>query len=411
MDGRRGRGAEWGTMENELWGDCHVHSRWSDGLLPAGELTPFYEAFGYDFRIQSDHLVVAVPAGAPGGKWLHVTDWNAYADECAKASTGRHLCIPGAELGWETEDAGPGAEGWFDTKLYPAAGKPVPPESFFAGMTWAGALKALRAAGHRLIVAHADQGAPLDRLDGSEIDGIETRSDIEETRPLIGRKSLMHWDRMLSRGHRVSLSGGSDAHQPDEWAGSGLRTVVIGARREPGAILDAVAAGRAYLSSTWHPDCYAALGFPSHAGTVSSLPTRFLPWWDFPEPGRARELVDEGFRAALRSGRCCREDYPVLESFTVNGAGMGGETRAGPAEVAARWRMHLPVRVVRLVAGGRAVWEMPADHPDRGKAAGGLDVKADLAGARYVRVEIEAADPADGGKTECLLANSVYLSS
>lgn len=395
----RGRGAR-------LWGDCHCHSTVSDGMTDIPAMTPYYEAYGYDFRIQTDHVIIAVPDGKPDGKWMHSSDWESYREECARASTKAHLCIPGAELGWDVDKARCAAEGWCDIKLYPKAGASVPPESFFREMTFTGALKALRTAGHRVVIAHADQGAQLGILTGGEVDGLEVRWDIEETRPLLDRDSLRHWDRMLSAGHRVSLSAGSDSHQPDEWAGSGLRTVVTAPGREPVAIVDAVVAGRSYLSGTWHPDCYGGLGFAAHPNAVAGGVTRFTPWWEFPEGGARGKILEDGFRAALARGRCRREDYPVLESFTVNGAASGEEARAGKAEVSASWITHLPVTVVRLVADGRPVYELPASHAVRGKLRGGFTEQLDLTGVKYVRLEIEAAGP-EG--REYLLANPVYL--
>jgi hypothetical protein len=408
------RGPKGRTDRSPLWGDCHVHSRYSDGMLRIPDMAGYYEAFGVDFRIQTDHLIVAVPEGKPAGDWMHSGDWARYAKDCADGSTARHLCIPGAEIGWAGDEKWLAAGGWYHTKLYPQAGKPAPAESFFKGMTYSGALKALRRQGFKVVVAHADQRAPLDRLTGDEVDGLELRWDIEETRPLIGRSSIAHWDRMLAAGHRVSLSSGSDAHQPDEWAGSGLRTVVLDTPREPDAIVDAVVTGRSYLSGTWHPDCYADLGFPEHANAVAGGTTHFTPWWDFgsvPSLAKANpaDLIANGFRAALEWGRCRREDYPVLEEFSVAGAGSGRETRAGRKEVVASWRTQLPVRLVRLIAGGRPVYEMPTTHGAYGKTRGELRETLDLRGERYVRLEIEAFAPADSSRRECLMANPVYL--
>jgi len=394
-----------------LWGDCHVHSKWSDGLYDIPAQVRHYTEFGCDFRIQTDHLLVKVPEGVPAGAWLHAGDWGKYREECRQASTEKHLVIPGAELGWEVDDSRAASEGWSHVKLYPVMGNLPPPESFFAGLSFAGALVKLKEAGYRVVIAHIDQGVPLDKLTGSEIDGLEVRADIEETRPLPGRPSLAHWDRMLTAGHRVSLSSGSDAHQPDEWAGSGLRTVVLGTPREPDAILDSVAAGRSYLSGTWHPDCYAALGCPSHPNAVAGGLTRFAPWWDFVKvpalkERRPADAVEEGFRMALKKGRCRRGDFPVLEEFTVNGAASGGEVPAGRMDIRITWETHLPVTTLRLVADGRPVYQAPVPLPGRSESEFSLD----LTGRRYVRLEIEAVDPAVPGKRECLVANPVFLS-
>lgn len=388
-----------------LWGDCHTHSTWSDGLMGVAEQTPFFEAFGDDFRFQSDHLIVGVPAGAAAGKWLHAADWARYAAQCREATTAAHLCVAGVEFGWETDAARRRAEGWFDTKYYPRGGGAPPDESFFAGRTWIGSLRALREAG-RVVVAHVDQGAPLGLLAGDEIDGLEIRWDIEETRPVFGRPSLAAWDRMLAAGHRVGLSSGSDGHQPDQWAGSALRTVVRVETRDPGAIADAVAAGRSYLAGTWHPDCYGALGCPEHPNVVAGGPTRFTPWWDFKDvpalAGRSPAgVVRAALPAVLDVGRCRRADYPELLEFTVDGAESGDRaTAARRVRVTAGWRTHVPVKEARLIADGAVV------HAAVGDA---LDVVLDLRGRRSLRLEVEAEDPADPARREALLANPVYL--
>jgi len=352
----------------QLWGDCHTHSSWSDGLFSVEELGRFYESFGQDFRIQTDHLIVAVPDGLPAGKWLHAAQWPDYRSACGRASAGEHICVPGAEVGWEVgSTAAPGE--WFHTKLLPAAGEPFADESFFAGLSYVEVLAKAKAAGCRPVVAHIDQGAPLERLSGAEVCGLEVRYDIEETRPLLARPSLKQWDRMLAAGHRVSISSGSDAHQPDLWAGSGLRTVVLDTPREAEAIAAAVAAGRSYLSGTWHPDCYAAAGWPAHPNRLTGGITHFSPWWEFKQykelQGRSpRALVVEIFEAALRNGRCRRDDYPVLAAFSVCGAGSGQQASAGArCEVHAVWHTHVPACLARIIADGAPVQQLTAGHP------------------------------------------------
>jgi len=397
----------------QLWGDCHTHSMYSDGLFSVEEMTPFFEAFGNDFRIQTDHLLVAVPAGRPAGEWLHAARWSEdYCAACLAATTSRHVCVPGAELGWAPA---PAAGTWFHTKIQPPQRQGFPDVSFFGGLEYTAMLAKTKDAGCRPIIAHIDQGAPLAQLSGAEICGLEVRGDIEETRPLLGRPSLKHWDRMLAAGHRVSLSSGSDAHQPDLWAGSGLRTVLLDAPRDAEAIAAAVAAGRSYLSGTWHADCYAAAGWPETTNTVAGGPTHFLPWWEFKRypllAGRpAREVVIEMSEAALRDGRCRRDDYPVLLDFTVDGACSGGEVAArAKSAVHASWRTHVPLHVARVVVDGAVGFEVPPSHPAFGKTEGELHVTLDLRGRHYARLELEALAPGDPQQRETLMANPVYV--
>ncbi|MEK7765403.1 MAG: hypothetical protein AAB368_04115, partial [bacterium] len=73
--------------------------------MGVAEQTPYFEAFGDDFRFQTDHLIAMVPNGRKTGTWLHADDWPRYVADCRAAGTARHLCVPGVELGWETDDA------------------------------------------------------------------------------------------------------------------------------------------------------------------------------------------------------------------------------------------------------------------------------------------------------------------
>ncbi|MBI3831537.1 MAG: hypothetical protein HY291_18600 [Planctomycetes bacterium] len=399
----------------QLWGDCHTHSHYSDGLMGIAEQTPYYRSFGDDFRFQTDHFIIAVPDGKPATKWLHASDWERYAADCRAATTREHLCIPAVELGWQAPAELKKKEGWFDTKLYPPAGQDVPGESFYAAKSYVDAVRAAKAAGFRMVIAHIDQGAPLERFSGAEIDGLEVRSDIEELRPFFTRATLKHWDRMLTTGHRVSLSSGSDGHQPDLWAGSAFRTVVLDTPFEAAAITDAVIAGRSYLSSTWHPDSFAALGWPARPNPVDggASMSHMVPWWEFKQipllQGRdPRAVVEESYRKAMEIGRVRREDYPVLEDFRVAGAICGGCVKAGAkVPIRAAWKTHVPPRFVRLVADGQSLLEMPTSHPAFGKLEGVWETEADLRGKRYVRLELEAAGEAS--QVEVLAGNPVYV--
>ncbi|MCZ7646750.1 MAG: hypothetical protein M5U26_15925 [Planctomycetota bacterium] len=401
---------------SQLWGDCHTHSNYSDGLFEVPEQTPHYTSFGNDFRLQTDHHIIAIPEGRPASKWLHASDWPRYTADCAAATTPRHLCIPGVELGYQMDRERLKREGWFHTKLHPPAGAPIPDESFYANKSYVEAIAACKHAGYRMIVAHIDQGAPLERFSGAELHGLEVRFDIEDQRPLFERPNLKHWDRMLTAGHRIGFSSGSDGHQPDLWAGSALRTVVLDAAHEPEAILDAVVAGRSYLSGTWHPDCYKALGWPGRPNPVDegASITHMIPWWEFKQhtllkDRDPREIVAEVYEAALKDGRCRREDYPVLEAFEVGGRSCGGTVDGAEHRVEIAWRAHVPLKSLRLVADGRTVYELPRGEVPLGETAGRFEARVDLRGRKYVRLELLAQDPGDAAKSEYLLGNPVYV--
>jgi len=215
--------------------------------------------------------------------------------------------------------------------------------------------------------------------------------------------------------HRVSLSSGSDSHQPDQWAGSGLRTVVVDTPREPGPIRDSALAGRSYLSRTWHPDCFQAAGWPTRENPIVGGKTHFIPWWEFKEHSelrdrKPRELITEVFERSLEQGRCRKEDYPVLLTFTVQGAGSGEETgEFRRAEIEIRWVTHVPVTGLRLIADAEALFAMSPSHPQFGRTEGHLTTAIDLRKKHYVRLEVDAADPHDPSKQESLLANPVYV--
>ncbi|GMV82605.1 MAG: hypothetical protein AMXMBFR7_37890 [Planctomycetota bacterium] len=400
-----------------LWGDAHTHSHYSDGLYAIPEQTPHYESFGLDWRFQTDHHLIRVPEGKAAGKWLQSADWERYAADCRAASNARHLCIPAVELGWIVAKERNASEGWFHTKLHPPSGAPIPDESFYAGRDYVNTIRACKEAGYRTIVAHIDQGAPLERFDGSEIDGLEVRLDIEERRPFFARPNLKHWDRMLSAGRRISLSSGSDAHQPDLWAGSGLRTVVLDTPFEADAIVDAVVAGRAYLSGTWHADAYAELGWPARPNPVDNGAsiTHMVPWWEFKQypllSGREpKAVVEEVYARALQSGRVRREDHPVLDAFRVGTATCGGTAAAQQHEALIAFHTHVPLKALRLIADGATVFDLPPGQAPLGATEGRLSVPVDLRGKRYVRLELEAQDPAAPECVEILAGNPVYLS-
>jgi len=120
-------------------------------------------------------------------------------------------------------------------------------------------------------------------------------------------------------------------------------------------------------------------------------------------PGREADFVRRGFELALARGRCRREDYPELVEYRVGEASCGGEVApAANVPVRVAWRTRVPASRLRLVAGGRVIFESAP-------AGDALETSVDLRGTRSIRLELEAGLPAESGPTEVILANPVYV--
>ncbi|GEM_PF-2268654 len=400
-----------------LWGDGHSHSDWSEGFAPLAQNAHSYERYDEDFHIATDHLLVDV--SREDHRWtpsafhrqnfrLSWENLAIYAAECQQSCTSDHLTVPGLELTWVNAAHGnfgapDGAHVLVREHL-----ERLPAPAFFRGRALRAILRELKEREMRPFMAHVNDALPWDDFDGTEFTGLELRHDIEAREPPLGRKGLQYWDAWLSAGKRLPLSGGSDCHQMDLWAGSGLRNAVTVRERSAAAILAAMREGRSYLANTWHPDVYRELGY---AGINPERSGGFTPWWRFGEQSdydreRARLKVDELIVAALQEnhGRVTTASYPTL-LFSVSGRGPGETIAAtSAADVTLELRMHVPVKEARLIAQGAPVW---TGAPDNGEGSWRQELRLALTGCRYVRLEA-VGDDGDGHR-EYLLSNPVYL--
>lgn len=400
-----------------LWGDGHSHSDWSEGFASLTENTRVYERFEQDFHVATDHLLVDL--SRPDFRW-QPSDWHrdnfrlnratlaTYIGECTAASTPVHRSIPGIELTWVSAEHGDfGADNAAHVLVREHLER-LPEPAFFRGRALRAILRELKEREMRPFLAHINDALPWGDFDGDEMAGLELRHDIEARQPPLGRTGLQYWDAWLSAGKRLSLSGGSDCHQMDLWAGSGLRNAVTVPERSAAAIVAALGEGRSYLASTWHPDVYQELGY---AGINPERSGGFTPWWRFGEQGdydreRARPQVAALIAAALQAdhGRVTTACYPTVR-FSVNGRGPGETTEPGSAaDVILELHMRVPVQQVRLIAQGKPVWMAAPDH---GACSWRQEVRLSLRGCRYVR--LEALGDAGDGRREYVLSNPVYL--
>lgn len=208
--------AESGTW---LRGNLHTHTTVSDGTGDPEDVVAAYGAAGYDFLAISDHdafvdpddyraetglvLLPAVEVTANGPHLLHVG-----AREAVDPDTDRQAVLDGI-------DAGEG----FAVLNHPS---------------WQEAY------------AHWSQEA-LTRLEGYA--GIEIYNAVIERHPGAAT-ATDRWDRLLSTGRRAWGYANDDTHGPGEIA-QGWNVVQVD-ERTPGAILEALAAGRFYASTGVH---------------------------------------------------------------------------------------------------------------------------------------------------------------
>lgn len=403
-----------------LWGDGHTHSNWSDGFDTLRRNTELFQRYDQDFHVACDHVLIDV--SRPDYAWempeerrrvyrLGWEDIPAYRAECLESSTADHLTVDGLELTWLNS-----AEGNFGAPdrahvLVRDHIDHLPDASFFRGRSFYDVLRELKHREMRPFLAHIYDGLPYEHLDGSEIDGIEVHWDLERAHHFDHLGGFKVWDRWLSQGRRISLTGGSDCHQMDLWAGSGARNVVTSAAYESDAVRNALLSGNGYVSTTWHPDLYQANGFPGNSPVAA---TRFTSWYHMPDQrgkhdrDSVRPHVERMIAATLDgdAGRTARGCYPTLEC-SVDGQSIGNTAESrDDALIHLNVTMTVPVRSIRVIAQGEVIWRQ-----DPAGAATDLtyEGRLSLRGCRYVRVEADGS--ADGGRDEYLMSNPIYLQS
>ena len=118
-------------------------------------------------------------------------------------------------------------------------------------------------------------------------------------------RALALWYSWLDRGLRMTATAGSDAHEPGRIAGGSGRNVAGAAELSARAILDAVAAGRLYLSAGPAVELTAAAG-GREAGIGDTLTGGVadirMAWQGCPAGAVARLVTDGRTHAETPAG-------------------------------------------------------------------------------------------------------------
>ncbi len=228
------------SAETPAWyrGDLHAHTMHSDGAWDVPDLLREARNAGLDFVALTDHNTTSHLAGI---------------DEPADP---RPLVIPGMELTtFHGHALSLGTRDWIDW-----------------GVLRRGGMDAAAAEVDRLgglfVIAHPMAGGDPActgcdwRYEGM-MPGAARLVEIWNG-PWSGdsnnERALALWYSWLNQGQRIVATAGSDAHGPGPLAGGTGRNVVRAAGPSPRAILEAIAAGRSYLSAGPRLEVAAASG-------------------------------------------------------------------------------------------------------------------------------------------------------
>ncbi|MFB6217805.1 MAG: CehA/McbA family metallohydrolase [Halobacteriaceae archaeon] len=201
-------GGEW------LRGNLHAHSTASDGDRTPERVVADYAARGYDFLALSDHDTLVDPAeyrDATGMVLLPAVEVTA---------NGPHTLHVGAERAVD-----------------PAADRQAVVDAIDEGFA---------------VPAHPNWKESFAHWPRDELERVEGYAGIELYNAVMrehpgAATATGRWDRLLSAGRRVWGFANDDAHKP--WEVGRAWNVVRAEERTPGAVLDALAAGRFYAST------------------------------------------------------------------------------------------------------------------------------------------------------------------
>jgi hypothetical protein len=219
------------VLRGRRWyrGELHLHSTHSDGDWTPAEIAEAARPRDLDFMVLSDHNTTS-----------SYEEFRALVDP-------RTLVIPGAELTtYNGHCLAIGVEEWMDWR------------TGLAGRSINDVARAVRVAGGIFVVAHPE-AMPDDvctgcrwthgdfdpaLADAVEIWGGRWDGAEEENEGCVSR-----WQGWLGLGHRLAATAATDAHRPKDWQGAVPLTYVLADDLTRPAILDAVRAGRTYVSS------------------------------------------------------------------------------------------------------------------------------------------------------------------
>jgi hypothetical protein len=247
---------------DEVWlkGSTHVHARPSgDSSEPIGKVIAWYEAHGYDFIALTDHnLVTQVDGDTTGQPYVRAPDHGLIVLAGVELTPNPSGCVPAGDMSNKCRihvnalgvTARPtGKIVWADRKTHDRVAKyqaaltgshalgaaivQINHPQWYWGMT-SEVLNEVVARGARLLEIANAQFATWNAGD----------ADHASTEEL--------WDRALAAGLTVWGVASDDAHDYEgghaKWPPGG-GWVVVKARRDPRAILDALGAGRFYSST------------------------------------------------------------------------------------------------------------------------------------------------------------------
>jgi hypothetical protein len=218
-------------MAGRRWyrGELHLHSTHSDGDWTPAEIAEAARPRDLDFMVLSDHNTTS-----------SYEEFRALVDP-------RTLVIPGAELTtYNGHCLAIGVEEWMDWR------------TGLDGRSINDVARAVRAAGGIFVVAHPDAMPDdvctgcrwtHDDFDPALADAVEIWGGLWDGPEEENEGCVALWRRWLGLGHRLAATGATDAHRPKDWRGAVPLTYVLADSLTRVAILDAVRAGRTYVSS------------------------------------------------------------------------------------------------------------------------------------------------------------------
>ena len=159
----------------------------------------------------------------------------------------RTLVIPGTEITtYNGHCLAIGVEDWIDWR------------TGLAGRSINEVARAVRAAGGIFVVAHPDAMPDdvctgcrwtHDDFDPALADAVEIWGGLWDGPEEENEGCVALWRRWLGLGHRLAATAATDAHRPKDWEGAVPLTYVLADELSRAAILDAIRAGRTYVSS------------------------------------------------------------------------------------------------------------------------------------------------------------------
>jgi hypothetical protein len=210
-------------------GELHIHSEHSDGRWTTADIAERARGRDIDFLFLTDHN-------------------TASGVERLRAQLGDAVAVhPGIELTtFHGHALALGADRWLDWR------------TGFAGRTPDQMARDVRAAGAFFVVAHPD--APPDDVctgcrwtyadfEPSSADAVEVWGGLWDGPEERNQGCLDLWRKWLNAGVRLTATGATDAHRPEDWEGAVPLTYVKAADASLLAILAALRAGRTYVSS------------------------------------------------------------------------------------------------------------------------------------------------------------------